>query len=284
MKGNLFFIALLVLLAQCKDILTDKEKITIPYGKNKPKGSYITVDSAKLYYESYGTGQPMIIIPGNNGTIESMKHQIDYFSTKYTVFIMDSRGRGQSEMGKDSLTYEQMSKDILALMNDRKIDSAYFFGYSDGGITALLIGISHPEKVIKLATFGANISPDSTAVYTDVCNKIKAERIHAEQMLLKNDNSKDWTSLMHRYRLMEFQPNIPPSELTKIKDPVLVMSADQDIIREEHTILLHHSIKNSYLCIFPGEKHNMINTNHSLLNRTINKFFLLPIDADKKRI
>ena len=104
------------------------------------------------------------------------------------------------------------------------------------------------------------------------------------QMLLKNDNSKDWTSLMHRYRLMEYQPNIPLSDLAKIKDPALIMSADQDIIREEHTLLIHRNIKNSYMCIFPGEKHNMINTNHSLLNRTINKFYLMANEGDKKRM
>ena len=83
---------------------------------------------------------------------------------KYKVIIADSRAQGKSTDKGDSLTYEMMADDYAALLDAMKIDSAYVIGWSDGGINGLLLAIRHPKKVKKLATTGANLVPDTTAV------------------------------------------------------------------------------------------------------------------------
>jgi pimeloyl-ACP methyl ester carboxylesterase len=50
------------------------------------------INGAKIYMRN-GKGEPLLLIHGNGGSIESMGNQIDYFKTKYRVVIADNRGR-----------------------------------------------------------------------------------------------------------------------------------------------------------------------------------------------
>ena len=86
-------------------------KFDTPYGKNTAVGKFAEINGAKIYYEEYGKGEPLLLIHGNGGSIESMGNQIDYFKSKYRVIVADSRGQGKSELKTDSLTYVQITKD-----------------------------------------------------------------------------------------------------------------------------------------------------------------------------
>jgi pimeloyl-ACP methyl ester carboxylesterase len=57
-----------------------------------------------------------------------------------------------------------MASDVNAALNHLKIDSAYVWGHSDGGIVGLLMAINYPKKVKKLLASGANLRPDTTAI------------------------------------------------------------------------------------------------------------------------
>ncbi len=118
----------------------------IDYGNNKEAGNFIILDGAKQYFEIYGQGDPLVLIHGNGGSISFMKPQIEFFARKYKVIVMDCRGRGKSDLGKDSLTYSQMTKDITGILDYLHLDSTFVVGRSDGGIIALLMAIYHPEK------------------------------------------------------------------------------------------------------------------------------------------
>jgi len=255
----------------------------IPYGHNKNAGNYAVLNGVRLYYELYGKGNPLILIHGNGGNIEGMKYQIEYFSKYYKVIVMDCRGRGKSELGKDSLTYMQMTKDVGSLLDYLHVDSSYIIGRSDGGIIALLMGIYFPEKVKKIAAFGANISPDTTALYPHEVETILRDRKQAEEMIAKHDTTQDWYLIQQRNRLMEVQPHISANDLSKIEAPVLILSCDRDVIKEGHTLSIYRDIRRSNLCIFPGETHWITSTNPDLFNSTVAKYFSEPYKGEEIR-
>jgi pimeloyl-ACP methyl ester carboxylesterase len=153
----LFALQLVVLLA------LGQEK-PIPYGNNPAVGRYYDIRGFKMYCEVYGTGEPLLMIHGNGGDISAFTKNIPYFSKKYMVIVADSRAQGKSVDGRDSLSFEMMADDFAALLDAMHVKSSYVIGWSDGGINALLLAMRHPEKVIKLASTGANLWPDSTAL------------------------------------------------------------------------------------------------------------------------
>jgi pimeloyl-ACP methyl ester carboxylesterase len=224
-----------------------------------------------------------MLIHGNGGNIAYMKPQIEYFDKKYKVIVMDCRGRGNSELGKDSLTYMQMTKDIIAILNYLNLDSTYVIGRSDGGIIALLMAIYYPDKVKKVAAFGANLTPDTAALYPIFYHQIIENRKHADDMIARKDTSQNWKVLQQRNRLMEYQPLISVNDLHKIKCPVLVLSCDRDEIPEEHTLFIYRNISKANLCIFAGENHFVTINNPDLFNTTVAKYFDEPFKGEELR-
>ena len=255
----------------------------IDYGNNKNAGNFISINGVKLYYEIYGKGEPFVLIHGNGGNIAYMKPQIEYFAKSYQVIVMDCRGRGKSELGKDSLTYMQMTKDIIGLLNSLNIDSSYVVGRSDGGIIALLMAIYYPAKVKKVVAFAANLTPDTLALYPYFYNQVLLDRKQADEMIAKKDTTKNWLVIQQRNRLMEFQPQISANYLHKIQCPVLVMSCDRDIVKEEHTLNIYRNIKKANLCILNGENHYVTANNPVLFNSIVAKFFFEPFKGEELR-
>lgn len=232
------------------------------YGTNAKAGNYAIVNGIRLYYEIYGNGHPLLILHGNGGSIKDASYLYPELIKKYKIIAVDSRGQGKSTDTDEPLTYDIMSEDINALLNELKIDSAFIWGQSDGAILGLLLAMNHPQKVEKLLAFGANIQPDSSALFNwGIVAMTDIEK-----------NSKD-VKEKKLTRLMLDYPNIPFTSLSKIKAPVLIMAGDRDIIRPEHSLKLFQNIPNSQLCIIPGSTHAASKEKRGLFLELLYNFF-----------
>lgn len=247
-----------------------------PYGSNTSVGKYTLINGARIYYEEYGEGEPLLLIHGNGGSIQDMGNQIDYFKSKYRVIIADNRGHGKSELKTDSLTYVQIAKDWEGLVAHLKLDSLNVIGWSDGGIVSLLMGINQRTKLKKIVAMGANLRPDSTAVYPFAVKFLKQIRPGIDAKIKENDTSQDWNLQKQHLGLLGDQPTIATSDLSKITAKALIMAGDKDIIREEHTVEIYQHIKQAQLCIFPGETHFIPASNPVLFNAIVDTFLSQP--------
>jgi pimeloyl-ACP methyl ester carboxylesterase len=245
----------------------------LPYGDNPGAGKFYDIRGFKMYCEVYGEGQPLLIIHGNGGSIADFKYQIPYFSKNYKVIVADNRAQGKSADPGDSLTYEMMADDYAALLTEMKIDSAYVIGWSDGGINGLLLAIRHPEKVKKLAVTGANLRPDTSAVYPEVIDLVKP--VYNRLKEKKNRSAREKTS----WKLMQLlidHPHIPLEDIRKINCPSLVIGGDHDVIKEEHTMLIFKNIPKAYLWILPNSGHSTPIVYKDDFNRIVADFFSKP--------
>jgi pimeloyl-ACP methyl ester carboxylesterase len=241
-----------------------------PYGRNKAVGKFYNIRGFKMYCEVYGTGQPLLIIHGNSGSINNFIYQIPYFSKKYKVIVADSRAQGKSADPGDSLSYEMMADDYAALLDAMKIDSAYVIGWSDGGINGLLLAMRHPEKVKKLAITGANLVPDTTAVPQAIWDMVAPALTELQNKANKNETEKTALKL---FRLLAEQPHISTAGLQTISCPTLVIGGDHDVIKEEHTMLIYKNIPKAYLWILPGSGHSTPVVYKDDFNRVVDRFF-----------
>lgn len=251
-------------------------KFDTPYGNNESVGKFIAINGAKIYYEEYGKGEPLLLIHGNGGSIESMGNQIDYFKTKYRVIIADNRGQGKSEMKTDSLTYTQITKDWEGLVNYLKLDSISIVGWSDGGIVGLEMAISGKSKIKKLVAMGANLRPDSTAVNSWAVKEVLQSKKMINSKIQEKDTTANWNLQKQLLGLLGDQPNIPIEDLSKIKAKVLIIAGDEDIIRSKHSLEMYENIPKAQLCIMPGETHFAPASNPKLFNEIVNRFLEKP--------
>jgi pimeloyl-ACP methyl ester carboxylesterase len=246
----------------------------IAYGSNPAAGNTFMSNGARFYYEIYGAGAPMLLIHGNGESIGSFKGQIGDFSRNHRVIAMDSRGQGKSELGTAKLTYEQMAQDTNALLDHLGLRQVKVLGWSDGGIIGLLLTIRHPEKVGMLAVMGANLQPE--AAYPWALDGLVRLRDRITAQLAVSKNPKPLQLQLQLLDLLGNQPHIPLTDLASITVPTLVMAADRDVIRDEHTLSMFHAIPKSQLAIFPGATHMIPAQDPARFNRTVLEFFDKP--------
>lgn len=246
-------------------------KVVAKYGANPAAGNTFTHDGVKLYYEVYGSGEPLLLIHGNGSSIGGLTAQIDYFRKRYKVIAMDSRDHGKSSDSPDEITYEKMTEDLSALLDHLHTGPAYVLGWSDGGIEALLLGIHHPAQVKKIAAMAANLNPQGlrpeaiAMIHSTLTSMPAAKRATpAGKRELKVTE------------MMSHEPQIEPSALGAITAPTLVLASDNDVIRDEHTIEIYQHIPNSQLCIFPNATHMIPYDDPTLFNATVERFFSAP--------
>lgn len=112
---------------------------TTPYGNNKDAGHYITSDDAKIYYEIYGQGAPVVVLHGGIfGSTFEMYHFIDSLKVNHQVIAISTRGHGKSELGNQPHTYQLKAKDAVNVLNAVTKDSVTVIGFSDGGYTGYM--------------------------------------------------------------------------------------------------------------------------------------------------
>lgn len=242
------------------------------YGNNNTAGHYLATRGFKLYYESYGQGEPLLLLHGNGGSIDNMANQIPYFSQYYRVIAIDTRAHGRSKDPSDSLSFEQIADDFNALLDTLHLDSCYVIGWSDGGIDALLLAIRHPDKVKKMAFTGANLWPDTTGLTPFVYNLIKRE--HAN--LLTKTQTPEIKNQLKIVDLDLYQPHITLEQLHHIACPTLVIGGDHDAIPVLHTVTIAENIPQSYLWIVPNSGHSVPIFKKDRFNALIYDFFTHP--------
>ena len=229
------------------------------YGKNKT-GKYIDVNDAKIYYEEYGQGEPLIFLHGNNGSIEDFYQQIPFFAKQYRVIAIDTRGQGKStDLTNTPYTYEAFANDLLQVVQKLNLKKVNLIGWSDGGNTALIFNAQHPVLINKIVTIGAVLNH----------NGVSEELIENLKNLASNPSENTNSRLI---QLMLNEPNITKAELSKIQNPVLVIAGEKDEVKESHTKEIQQNISKGELLIIPNSTHYVPFEQPKTLNDAILKF------------
>ena len=116
---------------------------------------YLEVDQLKVYYETMGSGPPLVLIHDAILHREVWNNQFEVFAKDYTVIRYDQRGYGLSE--SNDMGYVNI-EDLHALLKHLNIDRATLVGSSYGGQMTLDFALAYPDMVEALILVGAPIS------------------------------------------------------------------------------------------------------------------------------
>lgn len=96
-----------------------------------------------MSYNTYGQGEPLIYLPGLDGTGELFYRQIEDLTRAFSVVTYGLRTEGD-------FTYQDLTADICALIKTQNYDQVTLCGESFGGTLALQFALSHPKLVKQL--------------------------------------------------------------------------------------------------------------------------------------
>ena len=236
---------------------------------------FVDVDGAKIFYQTFGKGEPVVLLHGGMGNGDHWSHQVPPLAEKLHVIVIDSRGQGRSTRTKAAPSYDMMATDTLAVMNHLKLEKAAIVGWSDGGEIALKLGIHHPARVTKLFIFGANYDakgskprgkPSQTfSLYNAKC------RADYEKM---SKTPKQFAAVMRWLLPIWKNPmGFSKDQLKSIKAPTVVADGDHDeIILLAQIEEMAKLIPNARLEVFKDTSHFALWQDPTAFNKTLVDF------------
>jgi aminoacrylate hydrolase len=115
----------------------------------------VRIGEAQISYETHGTGVPVLLVPGLGGVGSYWTPNIAAFAERHQVVIHDHRGTGRSSRSLMRYSVDQMTDDLLALMDHLKIDKAHLVGHSTGGAIGQTLAVRHPERLKSLVIYAS---------------------------------------------------------------------------------------------------------------------------------
>jgi len=116
---------------------------------------------AGLSYRRAGSGPAVVLIhgfPEDGGQWERLGRVLAH---KYTVFIPDLPGSGQSPLDDAGSSMETIAEAILAMIRRNGLDKVVLAGHSMGGYAAMALVAKYPDIIAGLALIHSTATADS---------------------------------------------------------------------------------------------------------------------------
>lgn len=248
-------------------------------GQAKETG-YAPVNGLNMYYEITGKGEPLIYIPaaftfsGITDFPELAKH--------WRVVQVDLQGHGRTADVERPLSFEQHANDVVALMRHLGIERANLFGWSYGGLIAMLIAMRHPERVGRVATYGSlfgaaqdAIRPDKLGPPVEQTPDGGAHQFARDQYKRVAPDPEHWPVIWKK--LVDLvPPALTGEQLASLKTRVLVALGDNDFIRVEHALHAYSTMPKAELAVIPDATHFLLYERPDKLEPVVAEFFSAP--------
>jgi pimeloyl-ACP methyl ester carboxylesterase len=124
-------------------------------------GEYAEINGLNLYYETHGSGPPMILLHGGLMSGETFGPVIGALAADHQVVLPDLQGHGRTADIDRPIDVRLMADDIAALVDHLGLEKPDLVGYSLGGGVAFFTAVKYPEKIGKLVMVSANIRRDA---------------------------------------------------------------------------------------------------------------------------
>jgi len=213
-------------------------------GKTKGVGRYADVNGIKLYYETRGTGRPLVLLHGGLGAIEMFGPNLAALSAGRQVIAVDLQGHGRTVDIDRPLSVELMADDIAALIRHLGLERADIMGYSLGGGVALQTAIRHPEVVRKLVVVSTAFK--RSGFYPDILAQQGQVGAGAAEAMKQTPmyqlyasiapRPEDWPRLLGKIGEAMKQHFDFSKAIAGIKATTLIVAGDADIFPPAHAV------------------------------------------------
>ena len=197
---------------------------------------FVQVNGLKIYYETKGEGQPLLMVHGNSEDHTIFDVASDVLKDYFKVYLIDSRDHGQSDKVK-GLHYDDMADDMVKFMEELDLRDVVYYGFSDGGIIGLLTALK-TDRISRMILSGTNLTVNGVVI---------SLKLLVRFLYFFTKDQKMWMILN--------EPDIKPETLKDIRIPVTVVAGEKDMVKYEETKLIADSLPDSKLRIIPKAGH-----------------------------
>src|SRR5215475_5144074 len=254
------------------------------------RGQSVHANGIDIHYLDQGNGDPLVLLHGGvvstnpiwTGVPVAYASHMDTLAEHFRVIAPDTRGCGKTAHSDGTVSFDLLADDVAALIDALDLERPLIAGFSEGGITATILAIRHPDAVraiVNHAGFDAfdpdaptiammrqilGGSPDATEPDPDAAARgfEASEQMRAMFELMKRDQDDGqgeghWREYL---RLSWDRCTQPPgytyADLSTIAVPALILTGDRDdFCTVEAAVSAYRQLPDGELAILPGHGH-----------------------------
>nr|WP_316651299.1 alpha/beta hydrolase [uncultured Gellertiella sp.] len=216
------------------------------------------VNGIKMYYATFGKGDPVLLIHGGLGFSDVWASQVKDLARDHLVIVADSRGHGRSTRTTEPFGYDLMTSDYVALLDFLKVGKVTLVGWSDGGIIGIDMAMKNPDHLTRVIAQAANVTVDG------VKGDVMQNKTFSDYITRAGDYYRKLSPTPNEYDafvtqisgMWMSQPAWTPGMLGKIAVPVTVVIGDHDeAVKRDHTEEMARDIPGAKLVILKDASH-----------------------------
>lgn len=220
------------------------------------------VNGIDMGYKLMGTGEPLVLIPGLNMTMDRWPQAVlEAFGKKRQLIVLDNRGMGHSTADATPFSYQLFATDVLGLMDALGVQKADVLGFSMGSTITQQLLLSHPER------FGKAIIHATTTDGGAVAMGLRQRGFTDPVALRQLETSATWKT--------------PLDKLSAIPNQVLLLVGTADpVVGSDSSKVIAAAIPGAWLVQFKNASHGLILEAPEAFTKVVLTF--LDVDATVK--
>ncbi len=236
--------------------------------------------AAKLHHTREGNGPDLLLVHGVGSNHTDWQAISEKLARRFTVLRCDLRGHGQSPAPDGDWTINDLSSDLIALLDALNIQKTHLAGFSLGGLIAQRFALDHPQRLHKLSLICSTTGRSESERASALERMQKLQQLPAEEYIEQSIHrwftpefiterpdviehkrtlisSMDKDAYARAYKVLVDTNQL--TELSGIKTPTLIIAAENDIGSPPHMgQAMHQRIDGSQLVVLPRLKHSVL--------------------------
>jgi pimeloyl-ACP methyl ester carboxylesterase len=254
------------------------------------QGQSVHANGIDIHYLDNGDGEPLVLLHGGVVSTSAIwtavpvayASHMETLAERFRVIAPDTRGCGRTVHSGGPVSFDLLADDVAALIDALGLERPLIAGFSEGGITATILALRHPDAVRAVVNHSGFDAFDPQAPTIPIMRQILGGSLDAtrpdpdaaargfeapEQMramfeLMKRDQDDGqgdghWREYL---RLSWDRCTQPPGytyvDLARITAPTLILTGDRDdFCTVEQAVTAYRLLPDGELAILPGHGH-----------------------------
>src|ERR1700722_2402282 len=208
------------------------------------KSGHAAVNGVNYYYAIYGTGDPLLLLHGGLGQIETFGPNLTKLAASRQVIGVDLQGHGRTPLGNREISVVDIGNDMAAVLTQLGYGTVDVLGYSFGGAVAFQFAAQHPDMVRRLVLLSIGYSqdgfypellPQQAALGAAMLDQMKMSPMYKSYVAVA-PHPEEFPALLDRMGASMRKSYDRSADVKRLTMPVMLIFGDSDAFRLEHIV------------------------------------------------